>query len=253
MQKPNIYIFPQLTDNYGYLIKNPHENEGAIIDPSDLEMCEKILKLNDCSLTYILLTHHHDDHISAVSDLKKKYNCTVIGNESDELLPSLDLKVKTDQEISILNSKYRIISTPGHTMQHICYYNKDHHLLFAGDTLFSVGCGRMFEGTPEFFWESLSKIKLLDNKTLIYFGHEYTQSNVKFALSIDPNNSDLIEYGKWVERQYLDSRPTVPASLESELKINPFLRCDNSYFKNFFKSTNPVEIFKKMRAAKDTF
>ena len=253
MQRPNIYIFPQLSDNYGYLIKIPHAREAAIVDPSDLEMCEKILDLNDCTLSHILLTHHHDDHIAAVEDLRKKYNSKVIGYELDKQLPQLDITVKENEELSLFENTYKIISTPGHTTQHICYFNIDFSLLFSGDTLFSLGCGRMFEGTPKLFWESLSKIKQLPPETKIYCGHEYTLNNLKFALSIDPENEDLKKYGAWINKQNIDSRPTIPFELSKELKINPFLRCDDNYFFELYQSEDPIEIFKKMRQAKDNF
>ena len=253
MQRPNIYIFPQLSDNYGYLIKIPHAREAAIVDPSDLEMCEKILDLNDCTLSHILLTHHHDDHIAAVEDLRKKYGSKVIGYELDKQLPQLDIAVKENEELSLFGNIYKIISTPGHTMQHICYFNIDFSLLFSGDTLFSLGCGRMFEGTPKLFWESLSKIKQLPPETKIYCGHEYTLNNLKFALSIDPENEDLKKYGAWINKQNIDSRPTIPFELSKELKINPFLRCDDNYFFELYQSEDPIEIFKKMRQAKDNF
>ena len=253
MQRPNIYIFPQLSDNYGYLIKTPHAREAAIVDPSDLEMCEKILDLNDCTLSHILLTHHHDDHIAAVEDLRKKYGSKVIGYELDKQLPQLDITVKENEELSLFGNIYKIISTPGHTMQHICYFNIDFSLLFSGDTLFSLGCGRMFEGTPQLFWESLSKIKKLPPETKIYCGHEYTLNNLKFALSIDPENEDLKKSKDWINKQYINSRPTMPSELSSELKVNPFMRCDDLYFSNFYKSKDPIEVFRKMREAKDNF
>jgi|TARA_B110000114_G_C15096401_1_gene401734 hydroxyacylglutathione hydrolase len=253
MQKPNIYLFPQLSDNYGYLIKLPHAKEAAIVDPSDLEMCEKILHLNDCSLSHILLTHHHDDHTAAVNDLKKKYNSKVIGHNLDDKLPNVDISVKADEEISIFDNTYKIISTPGHTMQHICYFNKDFSILFAGDTLFSLGCGRMFEGTPELFWKSLKILKRLPKETLVYCGHEYTYSNLLFALSIDPENKDLSEHGKWIKKQCVDARPTLPTKLQKELNLNPFLRCDNEVFKKLYNSDDPIEVFSKMRSAKDNF
>lgn len=253
MQKPNIYIFPQLSDNYGYLIKQPHGKEAAIVDPSDIEMCEKILELNECSLSHILLTHHHDDHIAAVEDLKKKYNAKVVGHELDRNLPELDIKVQADQNISIFDNVYQIISTPGHTIQHICYFNKNFSILFAGDTLFSLGCGRMFEGTPELFWNSLKALKKLPEETMVYCGHEYTLSNLFFALSIDPTNKNLVEYGEWIKKQSIDARPTIPTKLRKELDLNPFLRCDEEKFQKLYNSNNPTEVFSKMRLAKDSF
>jgi len=253
MVRPNVYLFPQLKDNYGYLIKNPHATEGVLIDPSDLEMCLKILELNDCSPTHILLTHHHDDHIAAVQDLKNKFQSIIIGFEHDEKIPQPDLRVKDDEIFEIHQNKFKVIHTPGHTLQHINYFMPEHNILFSGDTLFSMGCGRMFEGTPEVFWQSLSKIKQLPDNTTIYCGHEYTLSNVKFALSIHPENQDLHKYALWTEHQEKEHRPTIPTKLIDQLKCNPFLQCDSPHFQELYKSTDATEVFGKMRKAKDNF
>ena len=134
MLKPNIYLFPQLEDNYGYLIKNPHATEGILVDPSDLKMCLKILELNDCKATHILLTHHHDDHIAAVQDLKNKFQSIVVGYESDNNIPQPDLKVKDEEIFEIHQNKFKVIHTPGHTLQHINYFMTDCNILFSGDT-----------------------------------------------------------------------------------------------------------------------
>jgi len=253
MLKPNIYLFPQLDDNYGYLIKNPHATEGILVDPSDLKMCLKILELNDCKATHILLTHHHDDHIAAVQDLKNKFQSIVVGYENDKKIPEPDLKVKDEEIFEIHQNKFKVIHTPGHTLQHINYFMPDCNIFFSGDTLFSIGCGRMFEGTAEVFWESLSKIKQLPEDTTIYCGHEYTLSNVKFALSINPHNPDLQKYANWVKHQEEEHRPTLPTKLFDQLKCNPFLQCDHEHFQKLYKSTDPIEVFRQMRKAKDNF
>ena len=253
MLKPNIYLFPQLDDNYGFLIKNPHAAEGILVDPSDLKMCLKILELNDCKATHILLTHHHDDHIAAVQDLKNKFQSIVVGYENDKKIPEPDLKVKDEEIFEIHQNKFKVIHTPGHTLQHINYFMPDCNIFFSGDTLFSIGCGRMFEGTAEVFWESLSKIKQLPEDTTIYCGHEYTLSNVKFALSINPHNPDLQKYANWVKHQEEEHRPTIPTKLFDQLKCNPFLQCDHEHFQKLYKSTDPIEVFRQMRKAKDNF
>ena len=253
MLKPNVYLFPQLDDNYGFLVKNPHASEGILVDPSDLKMCLKILELNDCKATHILLTHHHDDHIAAVQDLKNKFQSIVVGYKNDKKIPEPDLKVKDEEIFEIHQNKFKVIHTPGHTLQHINYFMPDCNIFFSGDTLFSIGCGRMFEGTAEVFWESLSKIKQLPEDTTIYCGHEYTLSNVKFALSINPNNPDLQKYANWVKHQEEEHRPTLPTKLLDQLKCNPFLQCDHEHFQKLYKSTDPIEVFRQMRKAKDNF
>ena len=253
MLKPNIYLFPQLEDNYGYLIKNPHATEGILVDPSDLKMCLKILELNDCKATHILLTHHHEDHIAAVQDLKNKFQSIVVGYENDNNIPQPDLKVKDEEIFEIHHNKFKVIHTPGHTLQHVNYFMPDSNILFSGDTLFSIGCGRMFEGTPEVFWKSLLKLKQLPEETTIYCGHEYTLNNVKFALSINPDNPDLQKYADWVKHQEEEHRPTLPTKLLDQLKCNPFLQCDHEHFQKLYKSTDPIEVFRQMRKAKDNF
>ena len=253
MQRPNVYLFPQLEDNYGYFIKNPHANEGVLVDPSDIEMCLQILDLNDCKPSHILITHHHDDHIAAVHDLKKQFNSQVIGFEGDQKIPTPDLCVKDEEIFEIHGNSYRVIHTPGHTAHHINYFIENHNLLFAGDTLFSVGCGRMFEGSPDQFWSSLLKLKKLPETTMIYAGHEYTLNNIKFALSIDPENSDLQKYSIWASHQEKEHRPTLPTKLADQIKCNPFLRCDEQHFLKLYQSQNPIEVFSKMRTAKDNF
>jgi hydroxyacylglutathione hydrolase len=253
MARPNVYLFPQLEDNYGYLIKNPHATEGILVDPSDLDMCLKILELNDCSPTHILLTHHHDDHIAAVQDLKNKFQSIIVGYEHDKKIPQPDLVVKDEEIFEIHQNKFKVIHTPGHTLQHVNYFILEHNILFSGDTLFSMGCGRMFEGTPEVFWQSLSKIKQLPENTTIYCGHEYTLSNVKFALSIHPENQDLQKYAQWVEHQEKEHRPTLPTKLFDQLKCNPFLQCDSLHFQELYKSPDATEVFGQMRKAKDNF
>tara|TARA_B100000965_G_scaffold290690_1_gene248498 strand:+ start:297 stop:1058 length:762 start_codon:yes stop_codon:yes gene_type:complete len=253
MQKPNVYLFPQLDDNYGYLIKNPHANEGILVDPSDLEMNLKILELNECKASYILLTHHHDDHIAAVNEIKKKYNSTVVGFAEDNKIPLPDKPLKQDEVFELIGHKFQLIHTPGHTLLHVNYFIPNHNILFSGDTLFNIGCGRMFEGTPEVFWNSLCKIKALPKETKIYCGHEYTIGNIKFALSIDPDNKNLDKLSKWASIQEKEHRPTIPMTLSEQLLSNPFLRCDSDYFLKYYKCQNPIEVFAKMRNEKDNF
>ena len=178
MQKPNVYLFPQLDDNYGYLIKNPHETQGVLVDPSDLDMCLKILELNDCSASHIIITHHHNDHINAVDEIKSRFKSLVIGYKNDSKIPKPDKEVEDQEIFEIHGNEYKVIHTPGHTLQHINYFMLKHNILFSGDTLFSIGCGRMFEGNPEVFWNSLSKLKQLPEDTKVYCGHEYTMAIV---------------------------------------------------------------------------
>ena len=258
MQKPNVYLFPQLDDNYGYLIKNPHETKGVLVDPSDLSMCLKILELNDCVASHILITHHHDDHIAAVGEIKSKFNSLVIGYKNDSKIPKPDKEVVDHETFEILGNEYKVIHTPGHTLQHINFFMPQHNILFSGDTLFSIGCGRMFEGTPEVFWDSLCKIKQLPKDTKIYCGHEYTLSNLKFAIEADSSNKDLIKEYEQIKKLRNIDCPSLPSTLDRELKVNPFLRYDNYSIKNKIKkefgiSGNGLDIFTALRKWKDSF
>ena len=241
MQKPNVYLFPQLDDNYGYLIKNPHETKGVLVDPSDLSMCLKILELNDCVASHILITHHHDDHIAAVGEIKSKFNSLVIGYKNDSKIPKPDIEVVDHEPFEILGNEYKVIHTPGHTLQHINFFMPQHNILFSGDTLFSIGCGRMFEGTPEVFWDSLCKIKQLPKDTKIYCGHEYTLNNSNFCINYDKENSALKDKIKLIKKKLDNNLPTMPTTIKEELECNIFLR------------SKDVKSFSKLRDLKDKF
>ena len=237
-----IEIIKCLQDNFSYLVIDEENNSACVIDPSEaspiIEYVEK-LKLN---LKFILNTHHHFDHIGGNKDLKKKYNAKVIGFEKDKnRIPEIDFTLK-DKEIWKKDKfETKIYHIPGHTSGHICYHFFNQNILFTGDTLFSLGCGRIFEGTYEQMFSSLQLFKSFPEDTKIYCGHEYTLKNSEFCIKYDKNNSALIEKIKSIKKKLNKGFPTIPSTIKEELDCNIFLRSKN------------VESFSKLRDLKDKF
>ncbi len=237
-----IEIIKCLKDNFSYLIIDEHNNSACVIDPSEaspiIDRVEK-LKLN---LKFILNTHHHFDHIGGNKELKKKYNLKVIGFEKDkERIPEIDITLK-DKEIWKSNKfETKIYHIPGHTSGHICYHFFNQNILFTGDTLFSLGCGRIFEGTYEQMFSSLQLIKSFPENTKIYCGHEYTLKNAEFCIKHDKDNSALIEKIKSIKKKLDNGFPTIPTTIKEELDCNIFLR------------SKDVGSFSKLRDLKDNF
>ena len=248
----NIKIIPCLNDNYSYLIYDEILKKVAIIDPSEFETCDKSIKKNYEKLDFILNTHHHYDHIGGNEELKKKYNATVLGFENDKnRIPSIDKALKHNQEFKIGNLNVKTIFIPGHTKGHIAFYLEEEKVVFTGDTLFSLGCGRVFEGTYEQMFNSLNKLKNLPVDTKIYCGHEYTKKNLDFCLTYDRNNKILKKKSEWINSNTI----TIPSSIEEELKTNIFLRCNEQSVKDALnlKNSSDQEIFVKLRDLKDNF
>ena len=237
-----IEIIPCLKDNYSYVIFDEKKNIACVIDPSESEPIIEFLEKNKINLKFILNTHHHYDHVGGNKKLKEKYNASVIGFKGDkERIPEIDILVD-DQEIwKYENFKTKIIHVPGHTLGHICFYFYNNKSIFTGDTLFSLGCGRVFEGTHSQMYESLKKIKDLPHETKIFCGHEYTLDNSKFCLSLDQNNEDLKKKIIQIQKKLQNNFPTIPSTIKEELQCNIFLRSDN------------IENFSKLRDLKDNF
>ncbi len=244
------------TDNYIWLVST---NEGSIvIDPGESENIQKLIDNKMIDLKGILITHHHYDHTNGLSDLVKKNKLEVFGPVND--IDGIDHRLNDKDKISIIGIDFDIISIPGHTLDHIGFYsaNANNPILFCGDTLFAGGCGRIFEGTYEQMFNSLKKITKLPTNTNIYCGHEYTLSNLKFALEADEANKELIEEFKKVKNKINLNAPSLPTRLDKELELNPFLRCDNINIQNkiiekFNVSDNELEIFTALRKWKDNF
>jgi hydroxyacylglutathione hydrolase len=248
----NIEIISCLNDNYSYLVHEEKTNIVAIIDPSEFEPCDVIIRNKYKKLDYILNTHHHYDHVGGNEKLKKKYNSTVLGFEGDkDRIPCIDKSLKDNQSFKIGNLNFLVIFIPGHTKGHIAFYLEKEKIVFTGDTLFSLGCGRIFEGTYEQMFNSLNKLKNLPVDTKIYCGHEYTKKNLNFCLTYDRNNEILKKKSEWVNSNTI----TIPSSVEEELKTNIFLRCNEQSVKDALnlKNSSDQEIFVKLRDLKDNF
>ena len=252
----NIEIISCLSDNYSYLLEDKELNIVGIIDPSDFDTCDKIIKKKYNKLDYILNTHHHFDHGGGNKKLKEKYRAKVLGFELDkDRIPGIDIILKDKQNFKLGNSSFEVIFIPGHTKGHIAFYFKDEKIVFTGDTLFSLGCGKVFEGTYEQMFSSLNKLKNLPTDTKIYCGHEYTKKNLEFCLEYDSNNELLKKKSDWINSKIESDTPTVPITIGEEKKTNIFLRCNEPLIKNVLNLNNASEqeIFSKLRDLKDNF
>jgi hydroxyacylglutathione hydrolase len=231
-----------LSDNYSWLLKESVSGKVAIVDPAESEPAIAAIEAAGGKLDMILLTHHHADHVDGVPALVAKYHPQVVGNAADaHRLPKLDVAVHEGDSVDFGAAKARVIDTPGHTLGHISYFIADGEILLPGDTMFSMGCGRLFEGTAEDMFRSMAKYEDLPDSTLVCAGHEYTSSNAKFALTVDPDNEALQERAAAVTALRSAGKPTLPVTLGQERATNPFLRAPDA------------ETFRKLRTAKDNF
>ena len=252
----NIEIIPCLNDNYSYLIEDDQTNTIAIIDPSEFGPCDEKINQKYKKLDFILITHHHADHVGGNTELKKKYGSKILGFEKDkDRIPAIDILLKDDQEFRFGNLNFKTLFIPGHTSGHIAFYFEKEKVIFTGDTLFSLGCGRIFEGTYEQMFFSLNKIKSLPKDTKIYCGHEYTKSNLEFCLKFNSNNNYLKDKQKIIEAKIKDKKPTIPSTLKDEIRTNIFLRYDDPDIKDALnlKNASDLQIFTKLRDLKDNF
>lgn len=244
---------PVLKDNYAWLFKTG-DHTWAVVDPGEAAPVIQYLESQGDTLSHILLTHHHHDHIGGVDALRKVFDTQVIGAERDKhRLPPLDLAVMDQQHLSLGVEEVKVMDVPGHTLGHVVYLVKD--TLFAGDTLFRFGCGRVFEGTPEQMWESLLKIRALPDTTQLCSGHEYTLANMQFACSLEPGNSTLQNLLKQIFQQTDMEQPTMPSPLGKEKQYNPFFRADDPHFaKNIGLTGQTAEqVFASIRKKRNSF
>ena len=251
-----IKIVKCLTDNYSYIIFNEKTLLAAVVDPSEANPIFDQIEQDNLILKYIFNTHHHYDHVGGNQKLKEKYNCKVIGFEKDKnRIPYIDIGLKNNEKWKNELFECEVMHIPGHTSGHICIYIKQLNALFTGDTLFSLGCGRLFEGTYNEMYESLNTLKKFPYDTKIYCGHEYTKKNSDFCLSIDKKNSNLIKKIDEINKNVQNGIPTIPSLLADELKCNIFLRSDNIEIQKQLgiDSGDPIETFAKLRDLKDNF
>lgn len=251
-----IHQFPCLSDNYGYLVHEPQSGATAAIDTPDARAIEKALKEKGWTLTHILNTHHHFDHAGGNEELKEKTGCTVIGPKGEAAkIPGLDRAVGDGDIVELGEARARVFDVPGHTAGHIAYYFADDGVAFVGDTLFALGCGRLFEGTPEQMWASLSKLMALPDDTTVYCAHEYTQANARFALTVDPENEALAARAKEIDAKRAKGEWTVPTTIALEKATNPFLRAADPKLRHAIglDGASDVDVFAETRRRKDNF
>ena len=248
----DIFQFPYMSDNYGVLLHNNDTDETALIDAGDANAAFEALKSQGWSLTHLLLTHHHADHIAGMHKIKSQTNCLCYGPEG---INGVDKILSGGDSFEFAGSEVQVLHTPGHTMDMLNYYLPEQSLAFTGDTLFTLGCGRLFEGDAATMWKSLSKLIALPSDTWIYGSHEYTQANAKFALSVDPDNELLQQRAKQIDNLRADNKPTVPSMLSDELKTNPFLRPDDTDIRTLLgmQSASDEAVFAEIRKRKDNF
>ena len=249
-----ILIIKCLNDNYAYIYLND-KKEAFVVDPSEASPVIDTLEKNDLQLKYILNTHHHFDHIGGNFELKEKYNCKIVGSKKDrDRIPGIDIEISDGDYWSFKEHTAQIIEIPGHTSGHIAFFFKSLNAVFTGDTLFSLGCGRLFEGTPTMMWNSLKKLRALPDQTKIYCGHEYTLSNGKFINSIYPSEDMRLKIESLVELNE-KNLPSIPSTIADEKKMNIFLKADDiNLIKNLgLNGKSPEEVFGYMRELKDNF
>lgn len=240
-----ITTLPALSDNYIYVIQ--HNTKAAVVDPGQAEPVLRFLKEKNLELSEILITHNHFDHIGGVEKLQHETGCIVVRTNS---------QIQNRCTKTICHSlSVEVIPVPGHTKDHVAFYIPESSALFTGDTLFAAGCGRIFEGTPKTMFESLQKLASFEDKTLVYFGHEYTEENLQFAELVDPKNEEIKVRQTIVKNKLSRGEFSTPATLEDEKKTNPFLRTNNPSIRKKLQmeTASDVEVFAKLRRDKDVF
>jgi len=252
-----IIQIPVLSDNYIYLLHEPISGKTAAVDPAIAEPVIAILQHKGWSLDYIYNTHHHGDHVGGNLILKQITGCQIFGAKADQQrIPGIDSTLIHGDRIALGEEAFEIIATPGHTLGHIVYYSVNSHVLFCGDTLFSMGCGRLFEGSALQMWESLQQLKTLPASTKIYCAHEYTQANGRFALILEADNADLQARIKEVDQLRNQNLSTLPSTIGLELSTNPFLRENNPSIRRSISAsedTSAAAVFASIRQLKDKF
>lgn len=251
-----IETVPCLSDNYAYLVHDPETGETAVVDVPEAAPILKALSDKGWTANMVLITHHHADHVQGLDDILAHHPAQVVGHAADAArLPKLDLALNEGDTVSIGNETGTVIDVSGHTIGHIAYHFAHSAVAFTADSLMALGCGRVFEGTMPQMWDSLQKLAALPPETMICSGHEYTQANAKFALTIDPDNPALISRAKEIEEARAKGQPTVPSQLSDELATNPFLRATDPAVQAHLNMTSAtaVEVFAEIRTRKDNF
>lgn len=251
-----IETVPCLSDNYAFLAHDPQTGQTAVIDVPEAAPILRALDACGWTAAQVLLTHHHPDHVEGLDELLASHNARVIGAAADaHRLPPLDGQVREGDTVAIGSERGRVIDVSGHTNGHVAFHFPDSAVVFTADSLMALGCGRVFEGTPGQMWENLSKLAALPPATTVCSGHEYTEKNAEFALTVDPGNTALIARADAVKKARREGRPTVPSTLSEELATNPFLRAGDPDIQAHLGLTgaDPARVFAEIRARKDRF
>jgi hydroxyacylglutathione hydrolase len=244
------------TDNYGVLVHHDETGATAAIDAPDADVIRATLERNQWRLDTILTTHHHGDHVAGNLALKEAYGCTIIGPAREAAkIPGIDQAVDDGDSAVAAGATARVMATPGHTLGHISYFMNDAGAVFVGDTLFAMGCGRLFEGDAQTMWASLRRLAALPPATRVYCGHDYAAANARFALTIEPENPALVARAAEVAARSAEGLLTLPTTIALELKTNPFLRADQPAIRDRLKMNRaaPAEVFAEIRRRKDGF
>jgi hydroxyacylglutathione hydrolase len=256
MSHLDMHVFICREDNYGVLVHDNKSGATVSIDAPDASVIERELVKRGWQLTHIFVTHHHIDHVEGNLELKDRFGCAIIGPEGEaDRIPGIGRRVKGGETFKFAGRDVHVIDTPGHTKGHIAYHIPSEYSAFVGDTLFALGCGRVIEGTMEEMWASLAALRKLSPHTFIYCGHEYTEANAKFALTIEPGNRALQQRADAVHRQRAKGEMTVPSLMSDELKTNPFLRWDSPEIRQAVgkAEASDAEVFAEVRRRKNNF
>ena len=252
----DVRLVPLLKDNYAYLVRDGAAGKTAIVDPSEAEPVLRLVDQLGWKLDYILNTHHHPDHSGGNVGIKQRTGATIVGPQADRArIPGIDVALADGEHFQLGSADAQVMDIPGHTRGHIAFWFGGEQAVFCGDTLFALGCGRTFEGTAQQMWTILKRLRDLPPETRIYCGHEYTQSNARFALTVEPGNADLKARAAEVDKKRAAGQPTIPSTIGQERATNPFLRADQPSVAAGvgLAGADPVAVFAETRLRKDNF